>query len=320
MPVFTRLFVPGGKHRREDKIHFQSCDDNGSASLQMRLGDLSDEIAVFQQNGLFIERFRHFEQLPQETEKNSEKKRNKIPFRKLEMKQVCFGYSPEKRVLQNIDLCIHKGEKVAVVGRNGSGKTTLIKLLLRLYEPDAGKMKYNGRSAQEIAVDDYRNCFSAMFQDFSIYEASVAENVAMSRQPDKKRVRDALEKVELLQELPDLDQKIGQEFGEKGKLLSGGQLQRLVLARTIYADREILVMDEPISAIDVLFEKRFYELVHKYLKDKTIIFVSHRLTSVVPCNQIFYMEDGKIIENGKHNELMELNGGYAKLFLAQNAI
>lgn len=101
----------------------------------------------------------------QETEKNSEKKRNKIPFRKLEMKQVCFGYSPEKRVLQNIDLCIHKGEKVAVVGRNGSGKTTLIKLLLRLYEPDAGKMKYNGRSAQEIAVDDYRNCFSAMFQD-----------------------------------------------------------------------------------------------------------------------------------------------------------
>ncbi len=118
--------------------------------------------------------------------------------------------------------------------------------------------------------------FSAMFQDFSIYEASVAENVAMSRQPDKKRVRDALEKVELLQELPDLDQKIGQEFGEKGKLLSGGQLQRLVLARTIYADREILVMDEPISAIDVLFEKRFYELVHKYLKDKTIIFVSHR--------------------------------------------
>ena len=182
MPVFTRLFVPGGKHRREDKIHFQSCDDNGSASLQMRLGDLSDEIAVFQQNGLFIERFRQFEQLPQETEKNSEKKRNKIPFRKLEMKQVCFGYSPEKRVLQNIDLCIHKGEKVAVVGRNGSGKTTLIKLLLRLYEPDAGKMKYNGRSAQEIAVDDYRNCFSAMFQDFSIYEASVAENVAMSRQ------------------------------------------------------------------------------------------------------------------------------------------
>ena len=155
MPVFTRLFVPGGKHRREDKIHFQSCDDNGSASLQMRLGDLSDEIAVFQQNGLFIERFRQFEQLPQETEKNSEKKRNKIPFRKLEMKQVCFGYSPEKRVLQNIDLCIHKGEKVAVVGRNGSGKTTLIKLLLRLYEPDAGKMKYNGRSAQEIAVDDY---------------------------------------------------------------------------------------------------------------------------------------------------------------------
>ena len=126
MPVFTRLFVPGGKHRREDKIHFQSCDDNGSASLQMRLGDLSDEIAVFQQNGLFIERFRQFEQLPQETEKNSEKKRNKIPFRKLEMKQVCFGYSPDKRVLQNIDLCIHKGEKVAVVGRNGSGKTTLI--------------------------------------------------------------------------------------------------------------------------------------------------------------------------------------------------
>ena len=99
-------------------------------------------------------------------------------------------------------------------------------------------------------------------------------------QPDKKRVRDALEKVELLQELPDLDQKIGQEFGEKGKLLSGGELQRLVLARTIYADREILVMDEPISAIDVLFEKRFYELVHEYLKDKTIIFVSHRLTSV----------------------------------------
>ena len=293
---------------------------NGSASLQMRLGDLSDEIAVFRQNGLFIERFRRFEQLPQETEKNLEKKWNKIPFRELEMKQVCFGYSPEKQVLQNIDLCIHKGEKVAVIGRNGSGKTTLIKLLLRLYEPDAGEMKYNGRTVQEIAVDEYRNCFSAMFQDFSIYEASVAENVAMSRQPDKKRVRDALEKVELLQELSDLDQKIGQEFGENGKLLSGGQLQRLVLARTIYADREILVMDEPTSAIDVLFEKRFYELVHKYLKDKTIIFVSHRLTSVVPCDQIFYMEDGRITENGKHNELMELNGGYAKLFLAQNAI
>ena len=147
----------------------------------MRLGDLSDEIAVFQQNGLFIERFRQFEQLPQETEKNSEKKRNKIPFRKLEMKQVCFGYSPEKRVLQNIDLCIHKGEKVAVVGRNGSGKTTLMNMLSGIYHPDAGSILVGGKEVSINSPVDSRNLGIGMIhQHFKLVDVlTAAENIVL---------------------------------------------------------------------------------------------------------------------------------------------
>lgn len=299
---------------------------NGCVQLQLKLDALSDGISAFRQNGAFIEYFRRFEDMPCTIETgeapdsarvpDSGGIRDREPFRCLEVKGVGFGYEADRPVLQGIDLCIRKGQKVAIVGRNGSGKTSLVKLLLRLYDPQEGEIRYNGKRLQEMRTAEYRNGISAMFQDFCVYETSILKNITMEARPDMQRVREALSRVGLLGEIPDLDRRLGSELSERGISMSGGQLQRLALARVIYEDRDFLVMDEPTSALDILFEKDFYDLVYEHLKEKTILFVSHRLSSVTACDLILYMEQGRIVERGSHKELMELGGGYAALFRA----
>lgn len=259
--------------------------------------------------------------------------------------QVFFAYPDGTPGLQGIDLAIRKGSKVAIVGRNGSGKSTLIKLLLRFYDASSGSIRQNGRDIREFAVSSYRAQFGAVFQDFNIYAASVRDNVCMGEEAKEGRLVRALGRAGWyggVKEfgggccrdggkeygegcgraygeggVPELELQLTRELDEEGVLFSGGQLQRLALARAFYKDSDIVIMDEPTAAMDVFFEREFYRTVFRQLKDKTVIFVSNRLSSVTACDTIVYMERGRILEQGTHDYLMGLQGGYYRLFRAQ---
>lgn len=290
---------------------------NACNQIQFKLEAITSGISVFYQNGELIERFRKVENMSSKIETNHHGNGSMEVFQTLDVKNLAFQYSQNKFGIKNVSFSIHAGEKIAFVGRNGSGKTTLMKLLLRLYDSDAGEILYNGTSIKEFNVNDYRQAYSTMFQDFNIYAASIGENVAMREKMDDKKVRQALKDAEIAEVISDIEAILTKEFSENGLLFSGGQLQRLAMARVLYEDHDILLMDEPTAAMDVRFERRFYQLLFQKLKDKTIIFVSHRLSSVMNCDQIFYMENGEIVENGTHAALMERNGKYTKLFQAQ---
>ena len=294
---------------------------NGCNQLQLKLEDLAKEIGVFYQNGEFIQRYRRVEFRPNKIESSVGLEEESSPpaFRELALHNVSFQYPSGGFALKDINLTIHKGEKIAIVGTNGSGKTTLIKLLLRFYDCSSGEMLYNGTSVTELPINQYRHAFSTLFQDFGMYALTVAQNVAMDQQVDEERARDALSQVGMEEALPYLRTVLTRELEDNGLSFSGGQLQRLALARVLYENHDILVMDEPTSAMDVVFEKEFYDRVLCQLPDKTILFVSHRLTSAVICDRILYMENGRITEIGSHRELMEENEGYARLFRAQTS-
>lgn len=294
---------------------------NGCNQLQLKLEDLAKEIGVFYQNGEFIQRYRRVEFRPNKIENSVGLEEESSPpaFRELALHNVSFQYPSGGFALKDINLTIHKGEKIAIVGTNGSGKTTLIKLLLRFYDCSNGEMLYNGTSVTELPINQYRHAFSTLFQDFGIYALTVAQNVAMDQQVDEERARDALSQVGMEDALPYLQTVLTRELEDNGLSFSGGQLQRLALARVLYENHEILVMDEPTSAMDMVFEKEFYDRILCQLPDKTILFVSHRLTSAVICDRILYMENGRITEIGSHRELMEENEGYARLFQAQTS-
>lgn len=289
---------------------------NACNQIQFSLEAFTAQISVFYENGKRIERFRAVENKKPEIE--SDKTAEKMEdFESLCIRKVSFQYENHAFGINNVDIDIKKGEKVAFVGRNGSGKTTLIKLLLRLYDCDSGEILYNGRPIRTMDVNTYRSAYSTLFQDFNLYAASVGENVAMSESVDMDRVKRALADAQMSEAVEKADNILTREFDGEGIDFSGGQQQRLALARVFYEDHNILVMDEPTAAMDVSFEKKFYELLFSHLQDKTILMVSHRLASAIACDKIFYMEDGAVAEQGKHSELMALQGKYAELFCAQ---
>ena len=229
------------------------------------------------------------------------------------------------RVLRDVSFQLPEGETLSVIGSSGSGKTTLLRCLNFLERPDGGVISLRGEPLldasrppdRERDLRRKRLHFGLVFQDFNLYAASVAENVSMNLNSDLEKVRDALICARIPKAADQLDGIISKEFCADGIDFSGGERQRIALARVFYENHDILIMDEPTAAMDIRFEKEFYDLVFSYLKDKTILMISHRLASITACDRIFYMENGSITEQGTHQELMEKQGKYAKLFLAQ---
>ena len=232
---------------------------------------------------------------------------------------VSFAYDGNSSdSLDGVSLEIKPYEKVALVGYNGAGKTTLTNLLLRLYDVKSGAVKIGDRDIRTETVTSHRARFSAVFQDFQIFSASVGENVALSKDFDEERVLQALEMVGFTKELPQgVNTLLLREFDDDGIMLSGGEQQKIAIARAFYKNCPYIILDEPSANLDPISE---YELNHAMMTkatNKTIIFISHRLSTTRNADRIFMMEKGKIIESGTHDELMELNGKYAEMFNLQ---
>ena len=242
----------------------------------------------------------------------------------LELKNVTFRYpGAEKDTLTNINLTIPAGEKLAIVGLNGAGKTTLIKLLCGFYDPTEGAVLLNGQDIRQFNRRDYYEHFSAVFQQYSLLDVTVAENVAQSTGSiDLSLVKSCVEKAGLtdkIQSLPNgFDTILGRNIYDEGVELSGGETQRLMLARALYKNAPIIVLDEPTAALDPIAEHDMYLKYDQMTVGRSAVYISHRLASTRFCDRIIFLKDGVIAEEGTHEGLLAANGGYAELFAIQS--
>ena len=240
------------------------------------------------------------------------------------VKNVSFKYDgAEHDTLKNISFTLHKGERVALVGSNGAGKTTLIKLMLRLYDPTAGEITLGNQNIKDFSLLSYRNSFRTVFQDFKMFSMSVKDNVLLrpEKEGDRELVENALRESGAFERIArmerGLDTVLTREFDKKGENLSIGEQQKLSLAR-IFADSEpFVILDEPSSALDPIAEYKMFENMMRATKGKSVIFISHRLSSAVLADRVLLMDNGSIIESGTHQELMDQNGKYAEMFKRQ---
>lgn len=237
----------------------------------------------------------------------------------IELQDVSFTYDEnDKPSLSHINMTIHPHEKIALVGYNGAGKTTLTNLLLRLYDVSDGKILIGGRDIREEKIKSHRDRFSAVFQDFKIFAGTVGENVALSNEYDEKKVWEALRAAGFSKELPNgVETHLQREFNDDGLMLSGGESQKITIARAFYKNCPYVIFDEPSANLDPISEYELNRSMAEAAKEKTVIFISHRLSTTRHADRIFMMEKGSIIESGTHDELMALNGKYAYMFRLQ---
>lgn len=242
----------------------------------------------------------------------------------IEFKDVSFAYpETERNVLKNISFKIPAGEKLAIVGENGAGKTTLVKLICRVYDPTEGEIFIDNTNLRDIDLDHWRNYLGVLFQDFTNYNLTVRESIAISKpdEPiDDKKVQDSAEMVgadSFINELPKKYEQLVWKGFQDGVELSKGQHQRMAVARIFYRDALISVLDEPTSAIDAVAEEKIFEVLEKKMEGKTVILISHRFSTVKNADQIAVIEHGELKELGSHKELMAKKGRYEELYTMQ---
>ena len=311
--------------------------------IRWLLTDLIDRLTKYPKHSLYIEKYREFLRFTP----NIKKGELKIPtFESLEFRNVSFSYefsahptyqfhdqdyvSPNKEgenkdALKNINMTIRAGEKIAIVGYNGAGKTTLIKLMMRLYDPTDGEILYNGINIKEFDTDEYRNMIGTVFQDFKIFATTVSENVMNGRYndpEDEETVLKALKSADFTEKLSQLSEGINthltREFNEKGTNLSGGESQKIAIARVFAKDYPIVIMDEPSSALDPMAEYNLNQSILHNTNEKTVVFISHRLSTTRIADKIYMFDTGRLIEEGSHSELLVRNGKYAEMFRVQS--
>lgn len=241
----------------------------------------------------------------------------------ISLEHISFSYpGAETEVLKDIDLTVKKGEKIAIVGVNGAGKTTLMKLICGLLRPVSGRILLNGKDMAQMEAEERYSWFSCAFQDIQFLPLSIRENISMVKDgADNSRIWECLKQADIKEEIGNLPLKLDtlmeKTLNKNAMDFSGGQKQKLILARALYRNAGVLVLDEPTAALDALAENDIYEKYSKFAKGKTSFFVSHRLSSTRFCDRILLIDGGRIAEEGTHEELLAANGLYAKMFEMQ---
>ncbi len=288
--------------------------------LNSMYNGLLDALSQFVQSGMFAEKLRTF--LAVEQMVTSPKNAAALPALSgdIEFRNVSFRYDgSDSWVLRHINMKIKAQTKAAIVGYNGAGKSTLVKLLMRLYDPIEGEILLNGKNIKEYDVDEYRHSFGTLFQDFQIYAAGLGENVKMGLvdNKDEEAIKEALMTAGIAENLCDLSVPLLREYDKNGRLVSGGEAQKIAIARAFLKDPHTYILDEPSSALDPISEYDLNRTLFELSKDKTVIFISHRLSTTRMAEQIYMMEQGRIIEEGNHEELLARGGRYAEMFIKQ---
>ncbi|MCL2772186.1 MAG: ABC transporter ATP-binding protein/permease [Oscillospiraceae bacterium] len=286
--------------------------------VTMHLEFFSEGLMNFYQNALYIRNLRSFlEYKPAIPEDQPGEEVRRFDF-ELELRGVGFTYrGSDKEQLRNVNMKIKRGEKIAIVGHNGAGKSTLIKLLMRLYDPTSGEILLDGKNIKTYNLQDYRGLFSAAFQDQRVFSVSVADNVS----EDREKAIHAMKQSGIwdrVQRMPHKENStLTREFDPEGVVLSGGETQKVSIARAFARDFGIGIFDEPSSALDPIAEYNLFESMMEAFEGKTVIFISHRLSSARLADRIYLFENGAVLEEGSHDELMQKNGAYAEMFAKQ---
>jgi ABC-type multidrug transport system fused ATPase/permease subunit len=282
------------------------------------------DIAHIRAQNLYINDYRDFLEFDnEESTINKEPIPDKTPY-EIEFKNLAFKYpSSEKYIYKNLSLKIKAGERLAIVGINGAGKTTFVKLLTRLYEPTEGQILLNGVNISDFDKEEYYKKFSVVFQEIKMLAFSVAENIALVSEGtiDREKVNKCIDKAGMSSKINSLENGIDTSvlkiLDETGIEFSGGENQKLALARALYKEGDIIVLDEPTAALDPIAEYNIYKGFNEMIGDKTAIYISHRLSSTRFCDVIAFFEDGEVKEYGTHDELLSKNGRYAEMFNIQ---
>ncbi|MBQ7922883.1 MAG: ABC transporter ATP-binding protein [Clostridia bacterium] len=298
---------------------------NSIWKLYWQINSLTEFLIQYPEHSLYVDKFRKFMNYEPKVTGGDKT----VPsLQEIQFKNVCFQYAgTEKESLTDVNLTIRRGEKIAIVGYNGAGKSTFIKLLLHLYDATSGEIVWNGTDIRKLNLDEYRKNMVALFQDYQIFAATLAENVLADTYTSdmEHTVIEALQEAtftERLQTMPKgIQTPLTKEFAEDGINLSGGESQKVAIARAFaqakLRNSDVIVLDEPSSALDPMAEYELNKTILECTEDKTVIFISHRLSTTRMADRIYMFDDGRLIECGSHNELMALNGKYAEMFLMQ---
>ena len=234
----------------------------------------------------------------------------------IELKNISYSYLKEKKLIENLSLKIKKNEKIALVGESGSGKSTIIKLIIGLIKSNSGKILIDGNDLSKLNLNDFYNYVTYVSQDSPIFDGTLRENLILDKNIKDEKILEVLKLVSLEKFLSRLENGLDTELGEKGIRMSGGERQRVALARLFFDNSKIIILDEATSAMDNITEKEVMENILTNLKNKTIIIIAHRLETIKNVDKIFLLKDGKIIEQGTFNDLLQEKTYFKELYKA----